>query len=134
MIVHENIDKAIEAIKTISLSKGSYPKYYRGQRKDYTITSSIHRLKTDEETKNEAIKTNAFIQWLKARNALLPSVAATNDTLHGTDLIYWAIAQHYSYKTDLIDFSTSFGSVIVAITVTPFSINAIGPCLSSPDA
>ena len=107
MIVHENIDKALEAIKAISLSKGSNPKYYRGQRKDYTITSSIHRLKTDEETKDEAVKTNAFIQWLKARNALLPSVAATNDTLHGTDLIYWAIAQHYSYKTDLIDFSTS---------------------------
>ena len=115
MIVYENIDKALEAIKEISLSKG-FPTYFRGQRKDYRITSSLHRLSSDEEIESEAIKTNAFIQWIKKRNALLPSVVATNDLLHGTDLVYWAIAQHYGYKTDLIDFTTSLE------TATAFSL------------
>lgn len=115
MIVHENINKALEAIKETSLSKG-FPIYYRGQRKDYHITSSLHRLSSSENIKSEAIKTNAFIQWIKERKALLPSVVATNDLLHGTDLVYWAIAQHYGYKTDLIDFTTSLE------TATAFSL------------
>lgn len=106
MIVYENINKAIDAIKTVSLSKGS-PTYYRGQNKDYHITSSIHRLSSDEKKESKATKTNAFIQWIKERNALMPSVVATNDLLLETDLVYWAIAQHYGYKTDLIDFTTS---------------------------
>ena len=106
MIVYENIDKAKKAITNISLSKGE-PLYYRGQSKDYHITSSIHRISSDEDTKNEAKKTYAFIQWIKEHNKLLPTVVAANDLLCGTDLIYWAIAQHYGYKTDLIDFTTS---------------------------
>ena len=114
MIVYENIEKALEAIKNISLTKGS-PIYYRGQNKDYPITSSIHRLSSDEDKENEAQKTNAFIQWIKKRNSLLPSAAAVNN-LHGTDLVYWAIAQHYGYKTDLIDFTTNLE------TATAFSL------------
>lgn len=106
MIVHENIDNALESINKISLSKGS-PKFFRGQRKDYNITSSLHRFSSNEAINSEAIKSNAFIQWLKARKELLPSVEAVNNALHGTDLVYWAIAQHYGYKTDLIDFTTS---------------------------
>lgn len=106
MIAYENINKAIEAIKTVSLSKGS-PIYYRGQNKDYHITSSIHRLSSDEKIESEATKTHAFIRWIKERNDLLPSVVAANSLLHETDLVYWAIAQHYGYKTDLIDFTTS---------------------------
>jgi len=106
MVVYENIEKALEAIKYISLTKGS-PTYYRGQNKDYRITSSLHRLSSDEDIENEAIKTNAFIQWIKKRNTLLPSAVAANGLLHGTDLVYWAIAQHYGYKTDLIDFTTN---------------------------
>lgn len=115
MIVYENIEKALEAIKYISLTKGS-PIYYRGQNKDYRITSSLHRLSSDEDKENEAIKTNAFIQWIKKRNELLPSAVAANDLLHGTDLVYWAIAQHYGYKTDLIDFTTNLE------TATAFSL------------
>ena len=34
----------------------------------------------------------------------------------------------------LIVFSTKFSSVITLITVTSFSINAIGPCFNSPAA
>ncbi len=105
MTVYENIDKALEKIKEASLSKG-FPLYYRGQRKDYHITSTIHRL-SSEDRDNEAIKTNAFIQWLKEQRVLLPSVEAANELLCDTDLVYWAIAQHYGYKTDLIDFTTS---------------------------
>lgn len=115
MIVYENIEKALEAIKHTSLTKGS-PIYYRGQNKDYHITSSLHRLTSDIDIENEAIKTNAFIQWIKKRNTLLPSAVAVNDLLHGTDLIYWAIAQHYGYKTDLIDFTTNLE------TATAFSL------------
>ena len=33
----------------------------------------------------------------------------------------------------LIDFSTNLLSVIIPITVTSFSIKAIGPCFNSPD-
>lgn len=106
MIVYENINKAIDAIKTVSLSKGS-PIYYRGQNKDYHITSTIHKLSSDEKIESEATKTHAFIRWIKERNDLLPSVVAANSILHETDLVYWAIAQHYGYKTDLIDFTTS---------------------------
>lgn len=106
MIVYENINKAIDAIQTVSISKG-FPTYYRGQNKDYRITSSIHRLSSNEKIESEATKTHVFIQWIKERDALLPSVVAANDLLHETDLVYWAIAQHYGYKTDLIDFTTS---------------------------
>lgn len=81
MIVYENIEKALEAIKHTSLTKGS-PIYYRGQNKDYHITSSLHRLTSDIDIENEAIKTNAFIQWIKKRNTLLPSAVAVNDLLH----------------------------------------------------
>lgn len=107
MIVYENIDKALEAIKKTSLSKGK-PLYYRGQNYNYgKITSSIHRISDNNERIKETKKTYAFIQWIKEQNRLLPSVKTINDTLYETDLIYWAIAQHYGYKTDLIDFSTS---------------------------
>lgn len=106
MIVYENIEKALEAIEKISLSKGK-PIYYRGQNKFYErITSSIYRI-SDNERKKEAKKTYEFIQWIKEQNTLLPSVKAINDSLYETDLVYWAIAQHYGYKTDLIDFTTS---------------------------
>ena len=115
MNVYENIDKALEAIKKISFSKG-FPLYYRGQNKNYHITSSLHRLSSSEEINKEAIKTNLFIKWLKERDALLTSAEATNELLHGTDLVYWAIAQHYGYKTDLIDFTTSLE------TATAFSL------------
>ena len=106
MKVYENLDRALEAIKEISFSKG-FPVYYRGQNKDYHITSSLHRLPTNDDIKKAANKTNAFIQWIKEQNTLLPSVSEINVLLHGTDLVYWAIAQHYGYKTDLIDFTTS---------------------------
>ena len=115
MIVYENIEKALEAIKSISLTKDP-PMYYRGQNKDYRITSSLHRLSSDKDIENEAVKTNAFIQWIKNRKALLPSAVAVNGLLHGTDLVYWAIAQHYGYKTDLIDFTTNLK------TATAFSL------------
>lgn len=90
MIVYENIEKALEAIKSISLTKGP-PMYYREQNKDYRITSSLHRLSSNKDIENEAIKTNAFIQWIKNRKALLPSAVAVNGLLHGTDLVYETI-------------------------------------------
>lgn len=102
----ENINDAIQAIYRMSRYIGE-PVYYRGQHHDWNITSSSHRLWIQGNRKlweEEMLKTKSFIDWLKTRREetnlfrnIRPSVG---------DLPYWAIAQHYGYKTDFIDFTT----------------------------
>ena len=98
--LYESVDKAIVAICDASRSRG-VPILFRGQRKDWDVSSSIHRLDEDER-KEESVVTFRFITWYK-ENKNLPQYP--NDDF-GMLLPYYAIAQHYGYKTDLIDFSS----------------------------
>lgn len=103
-MLYNNIYEALSKIEEISASIGE-PLYYRAQHHDWAITSSIHRIGKDEDLrKEEVLKAVNFIEWLKAKKDLLHNVA--EDSQEKVDLCYWAIAQHYGYKTDLIDFTT----------------------------
>ena len=99
-----NLYEAISKIEELSASIGA-PLYYRAQHRDWPITSSIHRVFNDKHLqREEIIKSANFIEWLKTRKNLLPNA---EQDIHGRiNLSYWAIAQHYGYKTDMIDFTT----------------------------
>lgn len=105
-MVYENVNAAIQAIHLMSKVLGP-PMFYRGQHHDWSISSSAHRLRKQnnkELWEAEMLKTQNFIDWLKARrknSSLFESVQPSVG-----DLPYWAIAQHYGYKTDFIDFTT----------------------------
>lgn len=103
-MLFNDIYEAISKIKEISDYIGA-PLYYRGQHHDWSITSSIHRINKDENLRIEEIqKTVDFIEWLKTKKNLLYKVEkGSQDKIN---LSYFAIAQHYGYKTDLIDFTT----------------------------
>ena len=100
-VLYNSIDDAVSAIKNANDS----PIYFRGQNKDWKIASSIHRLPPESDVKrDETFKTLGFIEWYKNNKEL---AQYSSCDYFGTDLPYWAIAQHYGYKTDLIDFTTS---------------------------
>lgn len=105
MMLYESIDEAIWAIDQMSSVYGK-PMYYRGQHHDWNITSSMHRFKNtdDEAYMAEMRKTHDFIEWLKLRKKNTGLFANVHPSVG--DLPYWAIAQHYGYKTDFIDFTT----------------------------
>lgn len=74
--------------------------YYRGQlNKDWPIQSTISRANLDQK---ECEKTESLVKWLMNHNLLK---LGRNDPL--TEQKCYAIAQHYGYKTDFIDFTTS---------------------------
>lgn len=98
-----NISEAISAINEISNSIGK-PLYYRAQHHDWAITSSIHRINNDKNRKEEILKVSNFVEYLKTKDNLINKVE--QNSKEKMDLMYWAIAQHYGYKTDLIDFTT----------------------------
>lgn len=104
-MLYENIDEAIRAIDHMSSVYGE-PMYYRGQHHDWNITSSMHRFKNkdDEAFMTEMLKTYFFIEWMKRRKVETGLFANVHSSVG--DLPYWAIAQHYGYKTDFIDFTT----------------------------
>ena len=101
----DNIDDAIHAIEKIS-SKIGNPVYYRGQHHDWSVTSSLHRMDSENNpdlTKEEMQKSYNFVEWLKSRR-IIQSIGKLPSKI--IDFPYWAIAQHYGYKTDMIDFTT----------------------------
>lgn len=103
-MLFNNIYEAISKIEEISAFIGA-PLYYRAQHHDWAITSSIHRLDKDENLrKEEILKAVNFVEWLKTKKDLLRNVE--KDSQDKINLCYWAIAQHYGYKTDMIDFTT----------------------------
>lgn len=103
-MLFNNIYEAISKIEEISASIGA-PLYYRAQHHDWAITSSIHRIGKDGSLrKEEVLKAVNFIEWLKTKKDLMRDVEG--DSQGKINLRYWAIAQHYGYKTDLIDFTT----------------------------
>lgn len=103
-MLFNNIYEAISKIEEISVSIGA-PLYYRAQHHDWAITSSIHRIDKDEDLrKEEVLKAVNFTEWLKKKKDLMHNVE--KNLQEKINLCYWAIAQHYGYKTDLIDFTT----------------------------
>ena len=102
-VLYDNAVDAIVAIEKASSIRGT-PIYYRGQSTDWAISSSYFRLKK-EDMDIEREKTDSFIVWCLL-NTKIPKFTTSDDFL-GTELpYYYAIAQHYGYKTDLIDFTT----------------------------
>ncbi len=103
-MLFNNIYEAISKIQELTYFIGE-PLYYRAQHHDWAITSSIHRVSKDEKLwKEETLKAVNFVEWLKTKKDLIRNTE--NDTQDKINLNYWAIAQHYGYKTDLIDFTT----------------------------
>ena len=102
-MIYNNINDAITAIKEQIKQKGE-PLFYRGQNYEWKIASSFYRLRGNEQ-KKEQEKTQHFIGWYLTNNEL--KQYPENNFLFGTYLQYFAIAQHYGYKTDLIDFTTN---------------------------
>jgi len=98
--LHGTVNDAISAIQEASKSNGR-PILFRGQRMDWAVSSSINRIDKKAEREEESIVTFRFIDWYR-ENKNIPQYP--NDD-YGMLLPYYAIAQHYGYKTDLIDFS-----------------------------
>ena len=73
--------------------------YYRGQSEPWPPKASLHRKGVSMDSWQD---TCAFINWLKDNN----SISSEREVQRWGDNAYLAIAQHYGYKTDLIDFTT----------------------------
>ena len=100
-MIYRNIDEAILHIKLMSVEFGE-PLYYRGQHHDWNISSSAHRLAVTgnmDAWNRELLKTQNFIDWMKAQRKKTELFDSIDDTVG--NLCYWAIAQHYGYRTDL---------------------------------
>lgn len=90
---YKNLSYLIERLKEDEQNSNEVF-FYRGQIHNWPIKSSLSRENySDEETE----RTKSFVNRIK-------SVASLSK---GSDEKYLAIAQHFGYKTDLIDFTTS---------------------------
>lgn len=95
---YNNINALIKKLKKDEKKSGEIY-YYRGQIHNWPIESSISRVNNNEE---ESSKTLFFVT--KFLNN--PSLHLKDDNAEDIQRCY-AIAQHYGYKTDLIDFTTN---------------------------
>lgn len=93
----ENINSLVRKLKKDE-KKSNKKYYYRGQIHDWPIKSSASRVSYDEM---EMEKTDFFVECFLQN----PALDFKND-MESIQKCY-AIAQHYGYKTDLIDFTTS---------------------------
>lgn len=129
-MIYNNINDAITAIKEQIKQKGE-PLFYRGQNYKWEISSSLFRLGYNDQ-KKEQEKTQHFIEWFLTNKEL--KQYPENNFLFGTYLQYFAIAQHYGYKTDLIDFTTNL-DIAKGFSLLNRSIGDIGViyCLWNED-
>ncbi|WP_261010216.1 FRG domain-containing protein [Streptococcus mitis] len=95
---YNNINALIKKLKKDEKKSGEIY-YYRGQIHNWPIESSISRVNNNKE---ESSKTLFFVT--KFLNN--PSLHLKDDNAEDIQRCY-AIAQHYGYKTDLIDFTTN---------------------------
>lgn len=94
---YSKLDELIEVLKKDEKKTGK-KYYYRGQINDWPIASSASRV---DYNVNEMEKTKFFVSKLKKNQELN---SQKYDNCNNKCL---AIAQHYGYKTDLIDFTTN---------------------------
>lgn len=95
--IFDSIESLVKKLKQDEQETGE-KYYYRGQLHDWPIQSSASRIQFDDE---EMKKTGRLISWLLDNQAL----GLDKDSLMDTNKCC-AIAQHYGYKTDFIDFTT----------------------------
>ena len=94
---YNNINTLVKKLRKDEKKSGEVY-YYRGQIHNWPIESSISRVNNKEE---EIRKTDFFVK--KFLNN--PSLHLKDNNAEDVQKCY-AIAQHYGYKTDLIDFTT----------------------------
>lgn len=105
-----NVHEMMTQLKQV-LNKTSQSAYYfRGQVHPWRLRSSLHRCQNSTE---EIKKTLRFVEWLKQNKYL------DNENKQPELNDYLAVAQHYGYKTDLIDFTTDID--VSAFFATDFS-------------
>lgn len=73
------------------------PVYFRGQVYPWRLVSSLHRSPTPDIDIRETAK---FMEWLRSSPYVVKDKAKMEDN------VLMSVAQHYGYKTDLIDFTT----------------------------
>lgn len=95
--IFDSIESLVNKLKQDEKETGE-KYYYRGQLHDWPIQSSASRIQFDKE---ELGKTSRLINWLLDNQALGLDKSRQVDTNK-----CYAIAQHYGYKTDFIDFTT----------------------------
>lgn len=92
-----DVNDMVAQVKPL-LSEKSQPAYFfRGQIHPWRLRASIHRSPNVTE---EAEKTARFVEWLKQNHYLC------SEKVQPQYNEFLAVAQHYGYKTDLIDFTT----------------------------
>lgn len=94
---YQKLNELIEVLKNEEKKTGE-KYYYRGQINDWPIVSSASRV---DYNVNEMEKTKFFVSNLKENQVL--NLQRDNNCINKC----LAIAQHYGYKTDLIDFTTN---------------------------
>ena len=95
--IFDSIESLVQKLKQDEQETGE-KYYYRGQLHDWPIQSSASRIQFDEV---EMKKTGRLINWLLNNKSL----GLDKDSQIDINKC-WAIAQHYGYKTDFIDFTT----------------------------
>lgn len=86
-----------ELVNELKQEEGEF--YYRGQCENWPLCPSMYRSSNINE---EDIRTRNFCGWLKDNHYLELEDAVAR----WCENVYYAIAQHYGYGTDLIDFTT----------------------------
>jgi len=102
----DNVFSMVDALKINIKNTSNHNKshhssvYYRGQTNPWPIISSLHRI--GDKAQSEWKKTLYFCQWLEDNNYTV----FESDIQWGVNT-YIAVAQHYGYKTDFIDFTSN---------------------------
>jgi hypothetical protein len=92
----ENVEEAIRAAE--QLKRSGRPYWFRGQRKDWPVRSSLLRL--TPEDRNLAMEKIARYDWWIKHTPGLENLAANADPAI-------AVAQHYGLPTNFVDFTTN---------------------------
>lgn len=93
----KTVQDMVAQLQPIARESLREPVYFRGQVYPWRLVSSLHRSKTPDMDIRETAK---FMEWLRSN----PYIAKEKATLEDNFLM--SVAQHYGYKTDLIDFTT----------------------------
>lgn len=91
----ESIDEAVAFGRALRDS-GHYT-WFRGQKQDWPVISSLHRLRDQADIEAAVGSASRFIQWIESTPGL--------EALRGREDDQLAIGQHHGLKTTFIDFT-----------------------------
>ena len=93
----KNVQDMVAHLQPVVTESSKAPVYFRGQVYPWRLTSSLHR---SQNPSVDIKETEEFISWLRSNKYICKEESEIDDNF------LMAVAQHYGYKTDFIDFTT----------------------------